>query len=456
MASNDPKTSGSTTRPIDGEGGRATPATSSIEVLQQKIAERAEQVAREYEQSGTTDPEACAEIGRLDGVLRAYQNARPVKKPFPWRVPLLAALTAVLVSLLLFVRVPCTEVTLDLRLSSLAFQLADGSAPASTGETIALTTGDIIATRVRVRGFDPEEGIAAGLQRVRVPPRNRVLEFTSAEGLAIGSMEIEPGTWVWISPPRLDAPLKLRFDHASKPVSITLYVPPEVTVAPPRAFSNPLGEPGEPYTLTISSAPQQPLQLELVPRSLDGASGAIALARISETFGSELPITGLYLKSGDPLSAQRGVFSSILAGTVYREALAGNAYELRRGEYLQLGEAGDPRQPGSPDWGASTRPIEAWFFSRLSSCRALNRPDDALGVSGVMTGISITPEQLSFQSQADTRSLTVGSRDQTRDLMPRLLEWLQANSEAGLFWSVFLYLFLVVLLPLLRFWGIQR
>jgi hypothetical protein len=226
MASNDPKTSGSTTRTIDGEGGRATPATSSIEVLQQKIAERAEQVAREYEQSGTTDPEACAEVGRLDGVLRAYQNARPVKKPFPWRVPLLAALTAVLVSLLLFVRVPCTEVTLDLRLSSLAFQLADGSAPASTGETIALTTGDIIATRVRVRGFDPEEGIAAGLQRVRVPPRNRVLEFTSAEGLAIGSMEIEPGTWVWISPPRLDAPLKLRFNHDSKPVSVTLYVPP--------------------------------------------------------------------------------------------------------------------------------------------------------------------------------------------------------------------------------------
>jgi hypothetical protein len=454
MASNDPKTSGSTTRPIDGEGGRATPATSSIEVLQQKIAERAEQVAREYEQSGTTDPEACAEVGRLDGVLRAYQNARPAKKPFPWRVPLLAALTGVLVSLLLFVRVPCTEVTLDLRLSSLAFQLADGAA-AAADETIALTTGEIAADRVTVRGVDPE-GIAAGAQRVRVPPRTSWLSFASDEGLLIGSMEIEPGTWVWISPPRLDAPLKLRFNHDSKPVSVTLYVPPEVTVAPPRAFSNPLGEPGEPYTLTISSAPQQPLQLELVPRSLDGASDAITLARISETFGSELPITGLYLKSGDPLSAQRGVFSSILAGTVYREALAGNAYELRRGEYLQLGEAGDPRPPGSLDWGASTRPIEAWLFSRLSSCRALDRPADALGVSGVMTGISITPEQLSFQSQADTRSLTVGSRDQTRDLMPRLLEWLQANSEAGLFWSVFLYLFLVVLLPLLRFWGIQR
>ncbi len=451
MASNDPKTSGSTTLPAEGEGDGRSRATPPIEILQQKIAERTEQIARGYEQSGTTDPEACAEIGRLEGVLRAYQSVQPPKKTFPWRVPLLAAVTAFLVSLLLFVRVPCTEVTLDLRLASLAFQLADGPATA-TGETLALTTGEIAADRVTIRGVDPES-IAAGAQRVRMPPRSSWLSLASDQGLLIGTIEVAPGTWVWISPPRLDAPLELRLKHDSKPVSVTVHVPPDVTVAPPRVLPATLGEPREPYTLTVSSGPKQPLQLELIPRSLDGASAGETLARISEIFGNELPITGLRLQSGDPWAAQRGVFSSILAGAVYREALAGKAYDLRRGEYLRMGDDGGRSLQG---WAAWRRSLEQRLSGLFASCGVLGRPDDALGLSGVITAISFIPDQVALQAQADTRSLAVGSRGETRDLMPRLLEWLQANAEVTLFWSVFLYLFLVVLLPLLRFWGAQR
>jgi hypothetical protein len=439
MASNAPKTSGSTTPPTDrGRDGRLR-ATSSIEILQQQIVERTDHVARNYEQSGTTDRKAWAEIERLDGVLRAYQHARPARKGFPWRVSLLAVLTAVLVSLLLFVRVPCTEVTLDLHLSSLALQLADGP----------LTTGEIEVKQVTVKRFSPE-GITIGAQRVPVPPATRALRLAS-NGLAIDKIALEPGTWVWISPPRRDASLKFRFVHDTKPVSVTLQVPPDAVVRPPGVLPDLLGEP-----LTISSAPKQPLEIELEPRPLDGASDAETLARISETFGSELPMTGLYLKSGDPWAAQRGVFSSILAGEVYREALAGKAYDLRRGEYLRLGEVGDPRQHGASDGGAWTNRISAWLDPRFASCRALGRPDAAPGVSGTMTAISITPGQVALQAQADTRSLAVGTRDQMRDLMPRLLEWLQANSEVALFWSVFLYLFLAVVLPLLRFWSPQR
>ncbi|HSA82058.1 MAG TPA: hypothetical protein VLE23_14675 [Geminicoccaceae bacterium] len=376
---------------------------------------------------------------------QAYERARPAAKPWPWRLPLVALVTAALVSLLLFVRVPCTEVTLDLGLSSLGFQVGGPGRAAS----IALTGAEIAATRVTVRGIDT---IAAPPLLAATTPGRDWLSFHSNAGLLVNPIDLASGTWVRLSPPRSASALTLRFRHDSESASITLHLPADVASVPPGVLPDGLGERGESYTVTLSSAPNQPLDMELTPQPRAGATLSETLARVSETFDSELPITGLILEQGDPSARRRGTFSSVLDGSVYREALAGNAHDLRRGEYLRIGDDGR----SYAGWRAWTRPIEGWLFPRFASCRVLGSRENGLSLSGVMTTISIAPERLALQAQLDTRSLAVGSRGETRDLMPRLLEWLQANAEAGLFWSVFLYLFLVVLLPLLRFWGIQR
>lgn len=323
MASSDPSISGSTIPPPDadenrsGRGRRRT--KSSVELLRRRLVEQTERLARQYERSGQVDPSAVAEIERLDRVARAYEHARPASRPWPWRLPLIALLTALLVSLLLFVRVPCTEVTLDLSLSSLAFRLS-GPDRGADDRAIALTTEDIAATRVTVRGIDT----VAAQPELPAPTSGRdTLSFLAKDGFVIGPIELPSGTWVRISPPRFDGKLSLRFKHDREPASITLHLTPDVTVVP-----RVLGERRAHGTVTLASDPNQPLEVELVPRLEDGTTIGDALARISETFGSELPVTGINLEWGDPWAQRRGVFSSVLDGAVYREALAGQGYNL--------------------------------------------------------------------------------------------------------------------------------
>ena len=90
-------------------------------ILRDVIVERVERLAEGYRDSGQIDASALDEVSRLESLLQAYRRVKPRRRRWPWRVPALAVATAGLVSLLLFVRVPCIEITLELALSSLSF-----------------------------------------------------------------------------------------------------------------------------------------------------------------------------------------------------------------------------------------------------------------------------------------------------------------------------------------------
>lgn len=451
MASSDPNNSGSTTPPADpdpedvqADAAGATSSGDAVAILRRGIIERVERLAGTYRHSGQVDAGALGEVERLDHVLQAYQRARPRSKQWPWRVPLLAVFTAGLVSALLFVRVPCTEVTLDLTLSSLGFQLSDAQGGGTADGSISLTAEEIAAARVALKGIDTIGGVPGA---TAMTPDTDWQAFASTDGLLMGPLMLDSGTWVRLFQATAEGALPIRLKHEADPVAIELHLPPGTRVVPRSELANRLRELREAVTLELAANPQQLLEIEVTPLpqvKLDPAG----------VFGSELPIAGLDFEWGDPSAEGRQrEFSAVREGFVYLEALAGEQHRLRQGEYLYIGQRGESAGAGGQ---APWTTISNWLAPYFAACQALTTATANHDVAGTITAIAVTPKELTLQARAAVRTLGVGSRSNPRDLMPRALEWLQAHHETKLFWGVFSFLFLFVLLPMMRFWGMGK
>lgn len=415
-----------------------------VAILRDVVVERVERLAEGYRESGQIDVDALDEVSRLEAVLRAYGRAKPRPRQWPWRVPALAMATAGLVSVLLFVRVPCTEVTLDLALSSLSFQLAEAQGDRAAGGKASLAGPEIAASRAVLKGVDNIGGVPG--TPVIVPDTWQA--FASSDGLLAGPIVVGSGTWVRLLSAEAPGALTFRLKHDTDPVAINLHLPRHVRVVPPRSeLAEQLGGLQKAVELNLAANPKQLLEIVLTPlpqADLD----PMAL------FGDELPISGLDFERGDPTAERRQrEFSAVQGGFLYLEALGGEQRQVRKGEYLYLGGRRD--LVGAGEHGAWTT-ISDWLAPFFTACRKLNSATDNPGLSGTITEIAATPEHLTLQATAAVRGLSVGSRSNPQDLMPRVLEWLHAHHETKLFWGVFSFLFLFVLLPVMRFWGVDR
>ncbi len=413
-------------------------------ILRDVIVERVERLAEGYRDSGQIDASALDEASRLESLLQAYRRVKPRPRRWPWRVPALAVATAGLVSVLLFVRVPCTEITLELALSSLSFQLAEAQGNRTAGRKASLAGPEIPASRAVLKGVD---GIS-GVPGISVIVPDTWQAFASPGGLLAGPIVVDSRTWVRLLPAEAPGALKMRLKHDTSPVAIDLNLPAGVRVVPPRSeLAEHLEALGTPVELNLAADPGQLLEIEFAPMPQAGLD-PMAL------FGDELPVTGLDFKRGDPTAERRQrEFSALQGGSLYLEALGGEERQVRKGEYLYLG--GSKNLTGAGDQGAWAA-ISGWLAPYFAACRKLNSTTGDLALAGTITQISATPEHLSLQASAAVRGLRVGSRSNPQDLMPRVLEWLHAHHETKLFWGVFSFLFLFVLLPVMRFWGMDR
>ncbi len=75
------------------------------------------------------DRAAIEEVGRIDRMLRAYERAQPAPPSHRRFFVGGFALTVVLIAALLFMRVGSTEISLDLRVERLAFELGAKAGP---------------------------------------------------------------------------------------------------------------------------------------------------------------------------------------------------------------------------------------------------------------------------------------------------------------------------------------
>lgn len=355
-------------------------ARSDAKALRALLTKQSEQVAAgALETGGQVSAERLDELNRLARLVEVREAAaRPGRNR--WAIPLVAVTTLACTSVLLFARVPSTEVEMELKVSELSFVV-----PQPRFITNALSVSDLKVSGLRAitlpgTGANPSmDGPAA---TISLTP-DRI-------GRRTGTVNVDPislpgGARVWLR--KADGArrygMNLRGVTSALPVSangpIRLVVPQLVNEV--RDFSFP--------RLINLVADSQQVSLEFA--TTEAADRLHALQ-------APLPADSLFLyrierfQQADQALARQ--VPTIQSGTLYLESLNGENRPLREGEGLNL----------------------AWSSGEL---RQLRLDDD-----GVL---------LRFHGQV--RGMTVGSGDVRRSLMPTWLEWLRARHGLWLLWG---------------------
>jgi hypothetical protein len=334
------------------------------------------------------------------------------------------------VSLLLVLRVPSTEVTLVLDLSSLAFRIGNDAAPGGT-ERVGLL-GRITADEMTIDDVDAVE-----VDDVPVPEVGDIkLRATGAGSISLRPLEVPVGTWVRVDRPDPAGALRLELAHPREELQVVLTLPQRVEVLPPgsglaRALNGSSGNgnsgngsSGGQRLLLRAERPGEGEQCARLRLGWRASTSPGAAARADPApFHSALPVDALLLSDLDGV-AERAQVSTVLGGALYLEAVAGREVGLRRHQLLDVGlgpiARGDEARKGELCAAATPAPASA---------------------PGRLWRIAVGPEAIALEAEATVSRLSTGTAAYRLDLMPRWLEWLQSRQELLLFWGAFGSLF---------------
>jgi hypothetical protein len=367
-----------------------------------------------------TSGDAADEVQRLTQLLAAYEQTRPPPRRRAWPVVALLLAIAVAVSLLLFLRVPSTEVTLALDLSSLAFRIGNDAEPGGA-ERVGLL-GRIATDEMTIDDVDAVE-----VDDVPVPEVGDIkLRATGAGAISLRPLEVPVGTWVRVDRQDPAGALRLELAHPREQLEVVLTVPQRVEVLPPesglaRALSGSSG--GQRVVLRAERSGEGAPCARLRLRWRAWRSPGAAAGADPAPFQGALPVDALLLSDLDG-AAERAQASTVLGGALYLEAVAGREVGLRRHQLLDVG------------LGPSGRGEEA----REGEVCAAAAPAPA-SAPGRLWRIAVGPEAIALEAEASVSRLTTGTAAYRRNLMPRWLEWLQSRQELLLFWGAFGSLF---------------
>jgi len=366
---------------------------TEVSELRRLLARRTEETAAEVVQTGTVPIDRIEELTRLERLLKLRESNRAAERR-EWPVPLVAAITLLVASFLLFTHVRHTPVELDLTVSEIGF-VVPSTQPLSN---------PMSATTVRV----------SGLTTVQLPDDNprpaSYVTVTTAHASGRGTIDVNPltvpaGTAVLLRPGQTPRTYELIIKGTA--ANLALSVNGSVQFTGPRGASE-------------RRVFGWPRRVELQPDS-EEVRLTVTLSGtedISVPLWTPLPVRDLSLSSVDrfatvdrPLVRE---VSTITSGTVFFEALPGQTHALRRGEELQFGQ--------------SRGEVREW---RLR--------DSGIGVRfrGTVSG------------------LTTGSEGARRTLMPTRLEFWRAQHGLALLWGTTAYV-VGAFLTVLGWWRRQR
>jgi hypothetical protein len=332
------------------------------------------------------DLAAINDLGRLLD-LRSRPTVAPGQHRF-WKVAVLLATTLLVLSLLLFARVPETAIELDVHASEVSF---------------VLPTQQVLLERVDLASIG-----ASGLTRINLPEelagaasigdgedgRDQAILILVADEKgrrgSIGISAVVPGANTEVRLRRADQPnqYRLSLNRPHVAMNVDVYGPVSVTVpgvgrqrfdfTSPRAITLEAGAGPADFDLTFREAgssimPQVPIQ-------------RLAFFRVAE-------------RSDSSLSLVRRL-STLTSGTLYFESLNGEKRELRAGEALRFNEA-----------------------------------------RGEVRTLQLGKDDLALNFHGRVRGMRTGSEDSSLNLMPTWLEWLKARHGLSLLWGTTLYVF---------------
>lgn len=410
---------------------RKEPATAPDpgEALRAAIRERIDRaIAGDLEASGAT----ADEVRRLTQLLAAYEHTRPPRARRAWPVVVLVLAIAVVISAMLFLRVPTTEVTLALDLSSLTFRIGSDTGPGGAERVEILAR--IHTDQVTIDDVDGVEFDDVPLEQSDAA--NFKLSTNGDGEFSIRPLEVPVGTWVRVKPPDEAGGMTIELAHPTEELALALNFPPEVEVlSSDPQLTERFGSVRNVQRVVFRA--ERPAEAGdcarlrfrwLVPSASSGSAAADDAAS-SSPFQNTIPVDALLfidLAGGSQHLSTR--FSSVLGGSAYLEAVEGRQVPIRRDQLLDVGLG---TLPGYD-------PVQASGGPGFCVEDAASAPQPA---RARILRLAVGDDAIALQAAATVNRLSTGTATYRQDLMPRWLEWLQTRQELLLFWGAFGSLF---------------
>jgi len=358
-------------------------------LAQQRLRALQEEAVRS---GGKLSPEALDELQPLSRLLDIGDRLRvaPARRRGPPAVAFLVTLAAV--SVLLFARVPRTEIEVDTYVSSASFTLSHEQAVTNT---LALRS-------VAAAGFDRVDAEGPAPQASSWPARRLVLSVVDGDRGCRGALTLDRIV--------LPAAARVQLDTGARDGRVHMFLEDGsgvVRVSVEGCVHTSAGGSGvwrgDAVRTLLLQLGHDPVDLELAPVS--GSEMA---------FAPSLQIDGLSLSRVERVPRGDGILvrqvSTVLGGKLVLLSMNDAEWQLRVGAPLR--------------------------FAQLD---------------GELRAIEVTAGRLHLLMQGDVRGMTGGSEARPRSLMPTLLDWLKANHSLSLLWGTALYL-LALLTSLKKWW----
>lgn len=347
---------------------------------------------------GIISPGRIEVLSGLAKLIETRDSLRP--KPRNWWAAVVLLGTLLVASVLLFVRVPETDIALDVSLAQLSFVLTNAQ----------VLSG---ATNLSALGI-------SGLRDVQLPPAgqsgatmNRNYP-ASAVSLAASSAGQRRGT-VTLAPLVLPAGSRLTLRRSDVANQYQLSTSAAHLTLQATAYG--------PVSVSLSGSPARALDFAtpkavLLRSGFEEASLDLTFPALPESpFSPQLQIRDVGFSSVDQFleSDQTLVkrLSTILSGTLSFESLNGQEFRLPPAEELQFGRS-----------------------------------------QGEIRSLELAANHIELKFRGRVSGMTTGSGEGHRSIMPTYLEWLKARHGLSLLWAASLYFFGLIA-GALRWFGVR-
>jgi len=350
--------------------------------------------------AGNISAERIEGLGHLARLIEIRNSQR--SKPRNWWAALVLMGTLVIMSVLLFAKVPETDIELEVSLAEASFALAKDQVV-----TNAIELSGLGASGLRSVQLPRSRSESRDTSQTRDESSPAISLTRSSIGTRHGSVTLEPlllaaGARVTLYHSELPNQCLLSTNVAGLAMQATVDGPITVGWSGSPAHELDFGSPGpvlleggseeSQLDLTFSGMPQSPFSPQLQVQDL-------SFARIDQFLGPDRTL----LKR----------LSTILSGTLYFESLNGQERRLRPGEELR--------------------------FERSN---------------GEIRTLELADNHISLKFHGRVSGMTTGAGEGQRSLMPTYLEWLWARHGLSLLWATSLYFFGLIA-GALRWWGVR-
>lgn len=367
------------------------------EVFEREVESLAAEAAKNAQELPAERIEALAHLARL---VEFRSSSRP--KSRNWWAALVFVGTLAIVSVLLFARVPATDIELELSLSEFSFVLAKDQALTGTTELSALGAsglGRIQTPDSRSPFLSQSQAPGDSTTAISLTPFSR---GTRQGSLTLAPVPLPAGARVTVQRPNLPNQCRLSTTVPGLILEATVNGPVTVGLAGslarefdftiPRLVRLEAGAEDLALDLTFAKMPQSPFSPQLQVRDL-------SFSRIDQFLGPDRTLVKR--------------LSTILSGTLYFESLNGQERRLRAGEELR--------------------------FERSQ---------------GEIRTIELADHHTALKFHGRVSGMTTGAGEGHRSIMPTYLEWLWARHGLSLLWGTSLYVFGLIA-GALRWWGVR-